>query len=194
MVSVVVPFRAGGKSRLPEHVRAPLALAMLGDVLEAAVGVGRTVLVTSDEAAGALGASLAATVVPDPGEGQGAAVECALAGVTGVVLVVNADLPSARTIDLLALAGPALAGHLALVRAADGTTNALGLPSPAAFRPLYGPGSADRFISHAWACGLVVDELAIPALVADVDTLTDLEPLAERLGSRARRALAVVNA
>ena len=37
MATVVVPFRSGGKSRLPAEVRVELALAMLGDVLEAAV-------------------------------------------------------------------------------------------------------------------------------------------------------------
>jgi len=36
-----------------------------------------------------------------------------------------------------------------VVEARDGTTNALGLPYPEVFRPLYGPGSAARFVAHA---------------------------------------------
>ena len=53
MATVVVPFRSGGKSRLPADVRVDLALAMLGDVLEAAVTHAATpcALVTDDAAA-----------------------------------------------------------------------------------------------------------------------------------------------
>ncbi len=194
MVSVVVPFRAGGKSRLPEQVREALALAMLGDVLQAAVGVGRTVVVTADRQAQALATEHGAEWVSDPEQGQGAAVEAALAEVAGPVLVVNADLPAVRTIDLLALAGPPLAGRLSLARATDGTTNALGLPAPSFFAPLYGAGSAGRFVAHARALGLAVDEPSIPALVTDVDTLADLELLRAQAGPRTRDAFGKVAA
>ena len=55
MATVVVPFRSGGKSRLPAAVRVDLALAMLGDVLEAAVmHDGDVRLVTDDAAAAAV--------------------------------------------------------------------------------------------------------------------------------------------
>jgi hypothetical protein len=47
-VLVVIPFRAGGKSRLPSEIRTDVALAMLGDVIEAAVGVGDARVVTDD--------------------------------------------------------------------------------------------------------------------------------------------------
>ena len=80
MATVVVPFRSGGKSRLPAAVRVDLALAMLGDVLEAAVAHGDDVrLVTDDAAAAAAARALGAEVIADPGGGQGAAVEAALA-------------------------------------------------------------------------------------------------------------------
>ena len=68
----------------------------------------------------------------------------ALAGVEGICLVVNADLPRVRPSDLGALAVPARLGAVAVVEAADGTTNALGLPLAEVFQPLYGPGSARR--------------------------------------------------
>ena len=95
---------------------------------------------------------------------------------------VNADLPAATpaAIEELASAG------LALVEAADGTTNALSLPDPTVFAPLYGPGSAARFRAHA---GFAT--AAIPELEVDVDTLDDLERLAPRLGRRTRSLLAV---
>ncbi len=47
---VVIPFRAGGKSRLPSEIRVDVALAMLGDVVEAAVEVGEARVVSDDPA------------------------------------------------------------------------------------------------------------------------------------------------
>ena len=136
MTTVVVPFRSGGKTRLPTGLRAELSLAMLRDVLEAADSVGRVRLVTDDSAATHIANALGVEVVSDPGGGQGAAVASALASLDGRSLVVNADLPcvSRRALLELALRCPAL------VAAADGTTNALSLPAPGAFAPLYRGG------------------------------------------------------
>ena len=146
MATVVVPFRSGGKSRLPAAVRVDLALAMLGDVLEAAAAhAGHVRLVTDDAAAVEIAAVLGVEVIADPGGGQGAAVQAALGGLEGACLVVNADLPGATPAALARL--EALAP--ALVAAADGTTNALALPGARLVRtslrlrqrrPLRGPG------------------------------------------------------
>jgi len=97
MPTLIVPFRgAAGKSRLglpTPAARAALARAMVADVAAACVAVGPTYVVTPDEV------TLAhATVVLDPGGGQGAAVSAGLdaAAATGdatLFLVVNADLP-----------------------------------------------------------------------------------------------------
>jgi 2-phospho-L-lactate guanylyltransferase (CobY/MobA/RfbA family) len=175
MATVVVPFRSGGKSRLPEEIRVEVALAMLGDVLEAAVGAGdRVRLVTGDGAATALAVSFDVEVVADPGGGQGAAVEAALDGVDGVCLVVNADLPCASADALASLAAEAPA-HVA---AADGTTNALALPAAGWFRPVFGPGSAARFA----AAGL--RPVRLTALEHDVDMISDLEALPLPAGRR----------
>lgn len=151
---------------------------MLGDVVEAALAVGAVIVVTDDGTAVPPGAEW----ILDPGEGLGAAVSVGLAEVAGHGLVLNADLPAATpaAIEELAAAG------LALVEAADGTTNALSLPDPRVFAPCYGPGSAERFRAHA---GFAT--VAIPVLEADVDTLEDLERLAPRLGRRTRSLLAV---
>jgi 2-phospho-L-lactate guanylyltransferase len=172
VATVVVPFRSGGKSRLPAAVRVDLALAMLGDVLEAAVARAAEVrLVTVDAGAVRIALSLGAEVVADPGGGQGAAVETALLGAEGTCLVVNADLPCATpaALERLEELAPALAA------AADGTTNALALPERTWFTPRYGEGSAARFA----AAGLA--SISIPELEHDVDTLEDLADL-ERLG------------
>jgi 2-phospho-L-lactate guanylyltransferase len=106
------------------------------------------------------------------------------------VLIVNADLPCVRPRDLLALLGAAPLGGMALVEAADGTTNALALADPVQFQDLYGPGSAARFRAYARSHGLGCVTIAIPNLAADVDTLDDLDRLRGRLGPHTAAALA----
>ena len=176
MPTVVVPFRGeSAKHRLapaPEDVRASIANAMLEDVLAACRAVAAEV------------------VVADEGGGQGAAVEAALRRIdSGPILVVNADLPAAQPRDLLALLGALPEDGLALVAAADGTTNALALATPHLFAPLYGPGSAERFLARAERLGVPAALTAIPNLADDVDTLGDLEGLEERLGPSTAAAL-----
>jgi len=176
----VIPFRAGGKSRLPRSLRRELALAMFGDVVEAALGVGAVRVVTDDVDASDVARTVGAEVVADPGGGQGAAVAAGLEGLPGPCLVVNADLPCATPRAL----GNFAEHRAALVGASDGTTNALSLPSPAWFATLYGPGSAERFAAR----GLV--PVSIPELEHDVDTLDDLERVSLPLG---RQTTLVVN-
>jgi len=183
---VVIPFREEGKSRLPEELRREVGLAMLGDVVEAAIPVGDVRVVTADPAGRLVAGELGAEIVDDPGEGQGVAVAAALAGVDGICLVVNADLPRVRPSDLAALSVSPRLGRVALVASADGRTNALGLPYAEVFRPLYGPDSARRFEAHVLDLALDFEALALPNLVADVDTFADLERLGPRGGVRTR--------
>ena len=169
MATVVIPFRREpAKTRLtplPEDARAELALAMLADVRAAC-------------------APVAPAILAEAGGGQGRAVAAALRAVRGPVAIVNADLPCATPADVERL----LASAPGLVAAGDGTTNALALPDPAAFRPLYGPGSADRFAA------LGLRSIDVPNLADDVDTLADLERLADRLGPNTAAALAALRA
>lgn len=192
MPTVVIPFRSGGKSRLPAELRGEIALAMLGDVIEAALGVGPVRVVTGDAAGRLVAAELGATVVDDPGGGQGPAVAAGLARVEDVCLVANADLPRTRPSDLGALAVPAKRGAVAVVAARDGTTNALALPYAEVFQPLYGPGSAARFRAHARALALPLEDLALRNLVDDVDTIADLERIGPRAGTRTRGLVAAI--
>ena len=193
MAQIVVPFRGeSAKQRLdaPDDVRGKLALAMLGDVLAAAVATGRTLLVTDDAAARSLAVELGAETVDDPGGGQGAAVESALRRAdNGTVIVVNADVPCVVPHDLRTLAGAADLGALGLVEAADGTTNALALPRASLFAPLYGGGSAARFRAHAAAQGVAAVSAAIQNLSDDVDTLEDIQRVGFRAGPRTQAAL-----
>ena len=167
MAAIVVPFRRTGKLRLalPPDVRARIVEAMLADVFAAAAAVGDVILA-------------------DREGGQGTSVAAALRRLEGgPVLVVNADLPCATADDLREL----LAAAPALVAARDGTTNALALHDPAAFLPLYGPGSARRFTAELGAA-----PLALPNLADDVDTLEDLARVAGRLGACSRAAVATL--
>jgi 2-phospho-L-lactate/phosphoenolpyruvate guanylyltransferase len=198
MTTVVVPFAgARGKTRLqlPGPARRALALAMLGDVLAACGAVGPTYLVTPDPRAAELALDAGAAVVPDPGGGQGAAVQEALQAVgPGATLVVNADLPCVSLDDLLSLLGATPAAGVALVEARDGTTNALSLPGREAFAPVYGRGSATRFREHAAVLGLEAVSAPIANLAEDVDTLEDLHRLQPRCGPRTTACLAELTA
>jgi 2-phospho-L-lactate guanylyltransferase len=188
--AIVVPYRANGKSRLPEPIRSELALAMLADVLAACTATAPTTLVTADAEAARLARDFGAATVDDPGEGQAAAVATALAAVESPVVVVNADVPCAAPADLRALGEVADEGALGLVEAADGTTNALALPDATLFASAYGPGSAARFRDHARHRGVESVSAALPNLADDVDTLDDLRRIALRAGPRTQAALA----
>jgi 2-phospho-L-lactate guanylyltransferase len=188
MATVVVPFRSSDpKHRLApagERDRRRLAHAMLGDVLAAAQPVGAVLVVSAEPPPEGF------AHVPDPRRGQGAAVRAGLDAAAGrglptPYLVVNADLPCATTRDLLALAGAVPEDGLALVAAADGTTNALAVAAPDVFEPLYGPGSADRFAALA-----ISRRLDAPNLADDVDTLDDLARLTGRVGRHTVAVLA----
>ena len=138
---------------------------------------------------------LGTVVVADEPGGQGQAVESALRRLeSGPVLVVNADLPCARPRDLLTLLGALPEGGLALVPAADGTTNALALAAPHLFAPLYGPNSADRFLARAERLEVPAAIAAIPNLAEDVDTLSDLERIEPGVGPRTKAALEALRA
>jgi 2-phospho-L-lactate guanylyltransferase len=194
MVTVVIPF-AGveGKTRLhaSRRTRGELSLAMLGDVVSAALAIGAVRLVTADSDGAALAQDVGAELVGDPGGGQGGAVEAALAGVEpGAILVVNADVPCVVPADLRALLAATPAGGIALVEALDGTTNALSIPAGDVFAPLYGPDSAARFRARAETLGLEAVSAALPNLIEDVDTIDDLRRLHLRLGPRSQTSLA----
>jgi 2-phospho-L-lactate/phosphoenolpyruvate guanylyltransferase len=192
MAAILVPFRgAEGKRRLapagPE-ARAALALAMLADVLSACIAVAPTTLVSGDDAAAGVAAEIGVGTVTDVPPGQGAAVAFAVARLDPApVAIVNADLPCVVPDDLRELLHALPPGGLALAPAADGTTNALALVEPRLFRPLYGPGSAERFLALP-VPAVIVDH---PNLADDVDTLDDLHRLELRAGPRTQMALAM---
>ena len=164
---------------------------MLGDVLSAALALGAVRVVTADPDGAALAQDTGAELVRDPGGGQGAAVEAALAGLDpGPIVIVNADVPCVLPADLRALLAATPAGGVALVEALDGTTNALSIPVADVFARLYGHDSAARFRGRAESLGLESVSVALPNLSDDVDTLDDLRRLHLRLGPRSQMCLA----
>jgi 2-phospho-L-lactate guanylyltransferase (CobY/MobA/RfbA family) len=159
VATYVIPHRVGGKTRLGDS---KLALAMLSDVTDAV-----------NEIAGE------ALVVDGPG-GQGRAVAGALAVLRGPVTILNADLPCVTSAEIEQLTASAPA----LVAARDGTTNALALRDAGDFEPLYGPGSAARFVQQLGAA-----RLALPGMRDDVDIWEDLERVRDRVGRHTREYL-----
>ena len=125
-------------------------------------------------------APIGEVLVCDAPGGQGQALAAFLEDLSGPVVIVNADLPCAASIELEALASAAPA----LVAASDGTTNALALTDAGDFVPLYGPGSAGRY-----AAALQARALDLPGLRDDVDTWDDLVRVGERAGPNTRRLL-----
>jgi len=194
MAAIVVPFRgSAGKQRLAglgkESHRA-VVLAMLADVVATTTQVGRTVVVTADEEGRRIATDAGAEVVDDPGGGQGDAVAAAIGLVPeDAVLVVNADVPCVVPYDLRSLLAATPLGGIALVASEDGRTNALSLPAPHLFEPLYGPRSAERFQRAARDLGLEAVVVAMPNLADDVDTPADLDRIRDRAGPHTRAAL-----
>lgn len=194
MAAIVIPFRgSAGKQRLTglgEETHRAVMLAMLADVLAAATQVGRTVVVTADGDGRRLATEAGAEVVDDPGGGQGDAVAAAIGLFpTGAILIVNADVPCVVPYDLRALLAATPLGGIALVASEDGRTNALSLPAPNLFEPLYGPRSAERFQRAARNLGLEAVVVAAPNLADDVDTPDDLERVRLRAGPHTQAAL-----
>ena len=169
MVRIVVPFRGlEAKTRLglgPEF-----AQAMLDDVVAAAASSATCVVADADGRAGRGGRRRARATPAD-----------------GPVLVVNADLPCvtrARPVRARSAACPP--GGIALVEAADGTTNALALADAGSFAPCTARAAplGSRRTRRA-------PRSSIPNLVDDVDTMDDLDRVAAaRRAAHARRGAA----
>lgn len=203
MIAALVPVKqlSAAKSRLLPGDREQveqLSLAMLGDVLEALLGVpglGRVAVVTPDarvaEAARAQGAE--ALLRDDPGLNpaiEAAAAELAPAPDDGV-LVVLGDVAAARAEDLARLLAAAPARGVALAPSRDGGTSAL-LRRPRDVIPAcFGPESAARHREEARRAGVECRELALASLEIDVDVADDARAIlaCPSLGRRTREAL-----
>jgi 2-phospho-L-lactate/phosphoenolpyruvate guanylyltransferase len=158
--------------------RAELVSEMLADVL-AACRAARTLrdilVVTPDTAL----APSDVDVLPDPGEGHGAAIALGLAQAPASgALVVMADCPlvTADALDRLARA----ARPIAIAPAQDGGTNALALCPADAIEPAFGvPSGARLVLERARAAGLAARILEDDRIALDVDTPEDARRVLE---------------
>jgi 2-phospho-L-lactate guanylyltransferase len=197
--SLVVPVKvlARAKSRLAAAAgphRPALALAMAADTVAAALAcpeVARVIAVTDDPQAAQVLAGLGALVISDePGQGlnpalrHGAAAAAARWPGSGIAALA-ADLPALRPAELgLGLRAAARWEHAFVPDAAGSGTTLYAARPGAAFRPRFGPRSAQQHLAAGAA------ELSLPGLASlrrDVDRPTDLRA-ASALGVGPRTA------
>ncbi len=162
---------------LDEAGRRRLALALLRDVLAAALGcpaLDAVAVTTRDRDVLALVQEIGADPLPEPGglnEALTSASEALSERGAERLVVLAADLPLAAPEDITAVAEPA--ADVALVPSRDGGTNALAL-TPGAISFRFGPDSARLHLVEAERAGLEARRLDLPRLALDIDTPEDL--------------------
>ncbi|MCB2059615.1 MAG: 2-phospho-L-lactate guanylyltransferase [Novosphingobium sp.] len=126
-------------------------------------------------------------LLDEPGGGLNAAVQSALAQVSGQrvdrIVIVAADLPTVTASDLELLAA-APAGEITIAPDRHETgTNAISLPLPAAagFSFAFGPDSFALHRAEAERLGLPVETIHSHGLARDIDEPTDLPDAAALL-------------
>ena len=183
---MIVPVKpaAAAKLRLSAHLdgaqRAALVRAMLADTLAAVREAhdGPMTLVSSDGSYDDIARRFAATREVDADEGYNAAVSIGLRAASDrgarAALVLPADQPRARAVDLSRLLGALDTAEVVVAPSVDGGTGALGLRPADAISLAFGPQSASAHARLARERGRTFERLACPSLRRDIDTLDDL--------------------
>ena len=203
MIVALVPVKAlaGAKSRLAPGDRDAierLSLAMMGDVIEALLGVPaleRVAVVTPDPTVAREASALGAQALLRDDPGLNAAIEAGAAQLAPSpedgLLVVLGDVAAASAAELAQLIDAAPARGVALAPSRDGGTSAL-LRRPRDVIPAhFGADSAKRHREAAAHAGVPLCELALPSLAIDVDVADDVQAIlgVASLGRRTRAAL-----
>ena len=200
VIAVPVKSLSRAKSRMSPVLspleRAALSLALLEDVLDAALGIpGWDVWVVSpDEAVLEIAVRRGATPLLERKPPLGSAVrqaeeEATLRGV-GALAVLPADLPLLRAAELAA-ALQTLGPVVASPASTDGGTNFLLRRPPTAIPARFGPDSFRKHEHSARSRGLPLSVVDSPGLAFDLDLPEQAaRVLAEARGSRAGRSLA----
>ncbi len=164
-----------------EAERAALALAMLGDVLEAvrAAHDGPLLVVTPDARCAEAARAAGAAPLADAGTGYNAAVRLALASdaarAAGAAAIVPADQARARPSEMREALGALREAEVVLAPSLDGGTGLLGLRPPDAIAPAFGPDSAAAHERAARRAGRSLALLRLASLALDIDTPADLD-------------------
>ena len=183
---------------LADDARQALVLAMLGDVIEAALTSGAldvVAVVTRDGGVLSMAEAAGAIALDDSADGLNAALCAARSRFPEAceLVVLPADLPLALPEEVQQLVASAADGPaLALVASRDGGTNALALSPPGLIPFRFGPDSARRHEDEARRLGVRPLRLSLPSLGLDVDTPADLalvDSLRERCRPRTAAAL-----
>jgi 2-phospho-L-lactate/phosphoenolpyruvate guanylyltransferase len=185
--AILVPAKelARAKSRLgpwlDSSARSELAVAMLGDVLQATAGWPSRFVVTADPLLAEVAAGSGCLPLPDPGGGLNAALLVgtgrAVEAGAAKLLVLPSDVPLVEEADVAALF--ALTAPVVVVPSPDGGTAGLLRTPPGVIDPAFGPHSAMRHAAAARWAGIPVLVTAAPSLVLDVDGPADLQRLAD---------------
>ncbi len=203
MIGAVVPVKTlpFAKSRLRPWLDRPsverLAVAMLGDVLEALQQVralDRIAVATPDLRLAEVARKAGAEVLSASVAGLNPAVEaaCAVLAPTAddAALVVLGDVAGAQAADIEVLLDAGARRGVALAPSSDGGTSALLRAPRDIIAAAFGPDSARTHRGLAVSAGATFEELALPSLAIDIDERQDLEKFASNASAgRRTRAL-----
>ncbi len=184
---ILIPLKhlEGAKRRLHPQIgaeaRRSMMLTMLAHVATEALraDIGPVALASSEPRAPSIAEEHGIGLVDDGGlpwnEGLVHALE-RLPSTPDAVLYLAGDLPLVTAEEIRALAGAVPAHGVAIGRAHDGGTNALGLRPSDALVPSFGsPQSARVHAGLAEQAGLEVCVVDLPGIALDVDTPADAE-------------------
>ncbi|HET6850339.1 MAG TPA: 2-phospho-L-lactate guanylyltransferase [Gaiellales bacterium] len=184
---ILIPLKhlESAKRRLHPQIgaegRRSMMLAMLAHVAGEAVraGLGPVALASSEPRAPTIAAEHGIGLVDDGGLPWNQGLVHALgllAAPPDAVLFLAGDLPLVTADEITELAAAVPARGIAIGRAHDGGTNALGLRPPDAVVPSFGsPQSARVHAQLAERAGVEVAVVDLPGIALDVDTPADAE-------------------
>ena len=197
MIVVLVPVKrlAGAKSRLAGSydaaTRRALQLELAAGVVAAAGAaelVDRVLVATSDPGAAGLAEAVSDGDLPW-NEGLAHAI-AQVRPCPDAVVILAGDLPLVRPGDVDALVRAIPARGLAVARARDGGSNALGLRPPGVLVPSFGAtASAALHLRRARRAGLEAVVCDRPGLALDLDTPADVRAALDLLGPGSIREL-----
>ncbi|CAA0122202.1 2-phospho-L-lactate guanylyltransferase [BD1-7 clade bacterium] len=202
----VLPVKGFSESKqrladvLTPEQRSRLSQAMFQDVLGALAGsqsVKQILVITSDDDVAVTADNFDAVVVKEPDDVRGlnAAVCYALEQVAGFgaerALILHGDVPLVTPTDLDYLASSHLEGSVTLSPdTSHSGTNGMVCDIPAELTFSYGENSFDKHRDSASKNGLLCTTVAVPGISLDVDNLSDLIRLNERIKARPQLATA----